>query len=122
MARRFPIGVYAIPEISMVGPPEHELTAACRTRPASRATPRSRAATSSVTGADSSRCSFTARIGVSSPCTVWGPAPGGGLDYFLETVFNYPTLAECYKVAALDASNKMRTGGAPGLARVTSRS
>ena len=33
---------------------------------------------------------------------------GGGLDYFLHTVFNYPTLAECYKVAALDASNKLR--------------
>jgi NAD(P) transhydrogenase len=32
---------------------------------------------------------------------------GGGLDYFLETVFNYPTLAECYKVAALDAHNKL---------------
>ena len=32
------------------------------------------------------------------------PISGGGLDYFLETVFNYPTLAECYKVAALDAS------------------
>ena len=31
-----------------------------------------------------------------------------GLDYFLTTVFNYPTLAECYKVAALDASNKLR--------------
>ena len=29
---------------------------------------------------------------------------GGGIDYFLETVFNYPTLAECYKVAALDAT------------------
>ena len=33
---------------------------------------------------------------------------GGGIDYFLQTVFNYPTLAECYKVAALDASNKLR--------------
>ena len=32
---------------------------------------------------------------------------GGGLDYFLQTVFNYPTLAECYKVAAYDADNKM---------------
>ena len=32
---------------------------------------------------------------------------GGGLSYFLETVFNYPTLAECYKVAALDAYNKL---------------
>ncbi|MCC7134122.1 MAG: hypothetical protein IT352_15800, partial [Gemmatimonadales bacterium] len=25
----------------------------------------------------------------------------------LRTVFNYPTLAECYKVAALNASNKL---------------
>jgi NAD(P) transhydrogenase len=33
---------------------------------------------------------------------------GAGLDYFLNTVFNYPTFAECYKVAALDASNKLR--------------
>jgi NAD(P) transhydrogenase len=32
---------------------------------------------------------------------------GGGLDYFLKTVFNYPTLAECYKVAAFDAYNKL---------------
>ncbi len=32
---------------------------------------------------------------------------GGGLDYFIKTVFNYPTLAECYKVAALDAYNKL---------------
>ena len=33
---------------------------------------------------------------------------GGGLDYFLTTVFNYPTLAECYKVAAYNAANKLR--------------
>ena len=32
----------------------------------------------------------------------------GGLDYLLKTVFNYPTLAECYKVAALDAYNKLQ--------------
>lgn len=32
---------------------------------------------------------------------------GGGLDYFLQTVFNCPTLAECHAVAALDASNKL---------------
>ena len=31
----------------------------------------------------------------------------GGMDYFLNTVFNYPTLAECYKTAALDAQNRM---------------
>jgi NAD(P) transhydrogenase len=34
-------------------------------------------------------------------------ALGGGLDYFLDAIFNYPTLAECYKVAALDAANKL---------------
>ena len=42
-------------------------------------------------------------------CIGSGPAgqrAAGGLDYFLETVFNYPTLAECYKVAALNAANK----------------
>lgn len=34
-------------------------------------------------------------------------AHGGRLDYFIETVFNYPTLAEAYKVAALDAWNRI---------------
>ena len=33
---------------------------------------------------------------------------GGTVDYLVDTVFNYPTLAESYKVAALDAVNKMR--------------
>jgi len=33
---------------------------------------------------------------------------GGGIDYLVDTVFNYPTLAESYKVAALDASNRIR--------------
>lgn len=32
----------------------------------------------------------------------------GGLDYFTSGVFNYPTLTECYKVAALDGMNKIR--------------
>jgi Pyruvate/2-oxoglutarate dehydrogenase complex, dihydrolipoamide dehydrogenase (E3) component, and related enzymes len=30
------------------------------------------------------------------------------VDYFLRAVFNYPTLAECYKLAALNGSNKLR--------------
>jgi NAD(P) transhydrogenase len=33
---------------------------------------------------------------------------GGTIDYLVDAVFNYPTLAESYKVAALDATNKMR--------------
>ena len=31
----------------------------------------------------------------------------GKVDYFVETVFNYPTLAECYKTAALDGINRL---------------
>jgi NAD(P) transhydrogenase len=34
-------------------------------------------------------------------------ALGGTLEYFRDTVFNYPTLAEAYKVAALDGLNKL---------------
>ena len=32
---------------------------------------------------------------------------GGTVDYLVDAVFNYPTLAEAYKVAALDAANKL---------------
>jgi NAD(P) transhydrogenase len=31
----------------------------------------------------------------------------GKIEYFIDTVFNYPTLAECYKVAALDGINRL---------------
>jgi NAD(P) transhydrogenase len=34
---------------------------------------------------------------------------GGTIDFLVDTVFNYPTLSEAYKVAALDATNKLRT-------------
>jgi NAD(P) transhydrogenase len=43
-------------------------------------------------------------------------AHGGKLDYFIDTVFNYPTLAECYKVAALAALNKFSSQSAPACA------
>ena len=33
---------------------------------------------------------------------------GGTLEYFRDTVFNYPTMTECYKVAALDGLNRIR--------------
>jgi NAD(P) transhydrogenase len=32
----------------------------------------------------------------------------GALDFLCSAVFNYPTLAEAYKVAGLDALNRMR--------------
>jgi NAD(P) transhydrogenase len=31
----------------------------------------------------------------------------GKIDYFIENTFNYPTLAECYRVAALNGYNKV---------------
>lgn len=36
----------------------------------------------------------------------------GGLDFFLSNVFNYPTYAECYKVAAYNAYNNLRNNSA----------
>jgi NAD(P) transhydrogenase len=40
---------------------------------------------------------------------------GATVDYLVDAVFNFPTLTEAYKVAALDATNKLRT-----LSRLTS--
>ncbi len=31
----------------------------------------------------------------------------GTVEYFIDTVFNYPTLAECYKAAAFNGLNKL---------------
>lgn len=42
-------------------------------------------------------------------------ACGGTVDYLVDTVLNYPTLSEAYKVAALDATNKIRALDAVGM-------
>ena len=122
MADHFPIGIYAVPEISMVGAPEHELT---RARiPYETGVARYREiARGQIAGDDSGllkllfhretrRLLGVHAIGTGATELIHiGQAVLGlnaGLDYFLNTVFNYPTLAECYKVAALDASNKLR--------------
>jgi NAD(P) transhydrogenase len=34
-------------------------------------------------------------------------ALGGTIEYFRDTVFNYPTFAEAYKVAGLDGLNRL---------------
>jgi NAD(P) transhydrogenase len=121
MAPHFPVGVYAIPEISMVGPTEQELT---RDRvPYETGVARYREiARGQILGDDSGmlkllfhresrRLLGVHAIGTGATELIHiGQAVlglSGGLDYFLQTVFNYPTLAECYKVAALDAANKL---------------
>ncbi len=35
------------------------------------------------------------------------PAPHNTLSYFVETTFNYPTMAEAYRVAALNGLNRL---------------
>jgi NAD(P) transhydrogenase len=122
MGAHFPIGIYAIPEISMVGAPEHELTQ--QKVPYETGVARYREiARGQILGdhdgmlkmlfhREDHRLLGVHCIGTGATELVHiGQAVlglGGGLDYFLRTVFNYPTLAECYKVAALDASNKLR--------------
>lgn len=121
MARHFPVGIYSMPEISMVGAPEHELTE--MKVPYETGVARYREiARGQILGDDSGlfkmlfhrqdrRLLGVHAIGTGATELIHiGQAVlglGGGLDYFLQTVFNYPTLAECYKVAALDASNKL---------------
>ena len=117
----FPIGIYAIPEVSMVGATEEELTrdkipyesGIARYREISRGP---------ILGDDSGmfKMLFHREDGRLLGCHCIGSGAtelihvgqavlglGGGLDYFLKTVFNYPTLAECYKVAAYNAANKL---------------
>jgi NAD(P) transhydrogenase len=121
MAPHFPIGIYAVPEISMVGLTENALTkdkvpyevGIARYREIARG---------QILGDDSGffkmlfhrddrRLLGVHIIGTGATELIHiGQAVlglGAGLDYFLSTVFNYPTLAECYKVAALNAANKL---------------
>ena len=123
MAAHYPVGIYAIPEISMVGAPEHELTASKVPYEVGVARYRE-IARGQLLGDDSGLFKMLFQrgdgrllgvhvIGTGATELVHiGQAVlglGGGIDYFLKTVFNYPTLAECYKVAALNAANKLRT-------------
>ena len=121
MADHFPIGIYAIPEVSMVGAPEHVLTE--KKIPYEIGVARYREiARGQILGDESGLVKLLFHredrrlLGVHAIDTgatelihIGQAVLGlnGGLDYFLNTVFNYPTLAECYKVAALNAFNKL---------------
>ena len=117
-----PIGIYTIPEISFVGRTEDELTEAkvpyevgvSRYRELARGqiigdsygmlkllvSPEDRR----LLGVHVFGTGATELVHIGQ--TVMGC--GGTVDYLVDTVFNFPTLAESYKVAALDAMNKMR--------------
>ncbi|WP_433337895.1 Si-specific NAD(P)(+) transhydrogenase [Spirillospora sp. CA-294931] len=117
-----PIGIYTIPEISFVGRTEDELTESkvpfevgvSRYRELARGqiigdsygmlkllvSPEDRR----LLGVHVFGTGATELVHIGQ--TVMGC--GGTVDYLVNAVFNYPTLAESYKVAALDAMNKMR--------------
>ena len=117
-----PIGIYAIPEISYVGKTEIELTGS--SVPYESGTARYRELARGQIAGDSygmlkllvstedrtllgvhvfgSGATDLVHIGQA----VMGS--GGTVDYLVDAVFNYPTLSEAYKVAALDVTNKIR--------------
>ncbi len=117
-----PIGIYSIPEISFIGRTEDQLTAECipfevgvsRYRELARGqiigdsygvlkllvSPEDR----TLLGVHVFGTGATELVHIGQ--AVMGC--GGTIDYLVDAVFNYPTLAESYKVAALDATNKMR--------------
>jgi NAD(P) transhydrogenase len=118
---RFPYGIYAVPEISMVGKTEEELTEAAVPYEIGKARYKEIARgqiVGDVTGLLKLIFHSQTRelLGVhiigegASELIHIGQAIlafGGKIDYFIDTVFNYPTLAECYKVAAFDGINRL---------------
>jgi NAD(P) transhydrogenase len=117
-----PYGIYSIPEISYVGYNEEELTkqeipyetGLARYREIARGHILGdengllkvlfHRKTSQVLGVHIIGESATELIHIGQAVI----ALKGGLKYLRDAVFNYPTLAECYKVAALDGYNKLR--------------
>ena len=123
MCELLPIGIYTIPEISYVGRTEEELTEAAvpyevgisRYRELARG--QILGDTHGLLKLLVSREDHTILgvhvLGTNATELVHiGQAVmglNGTIDYLVETVFNYPTLAEAYKVAALDARNRLST-------------
>lgn len=119
--RVFPLGIYTVPEISMVGRTEEELTH--DGVPYETGTARyGETACGQILGDNTGRLKILvhaqdhALLGVhiigegATELVHIGQMVmglGGKLDFLVDSVFNYPTLAECYKIAALDAFNRL---------------
>jgi len=117
----YPYGIYTIPEISMVGRTEQELTEASVPCESGVANYRE-IAKGQILGDETGLLKIIFHIETREVLGVHGigdgaselihigqavMALGGTIDYFRDTVFNYPTLAECYKVAAYNGLNKL---------------
>ena len=117
-----PIGIYSIPEISFIGRTEEQLTrdsvpfevGVSRYRELARGQiiGDSYGVLKLLVSLENRRLLGVHVFGTGATELVHiGQAVmgcGGTVDYLVDAVFNYPTLAEAYKVAALDAMNKMR--------------
>jgi NAD(P) transhydrogenase len=117
----YPYGIYTIPEISFTGQTEEQLTEADVPYEVGVAYYRD-TARGQIRGDTSGRLKLIfhretrAVLGVhiigegATELLHIGQAVmilKGTIDYFVETVFNYPTLAECYKQAAFNGINKL---------------
>jgi NAD(P) transhydrogenase len=117
-----PIGIYSLPEISFIGKTEDQLTRECipfevgvsRYRELARGQiiGDSYGVLKLLVSPEDHKLLGVHVFGTGATELVHiGQAVmgcGGTVDYLVDAVFNYPTLAESYKVAALDATNKMR--------------
>src|SRR6476661_2112560 len=117
-----PIGIYSIPEISFVGKTETELTEAMtpyevgiahyRELARGQILGESHGLVKLLVSPDDRKLLGVHAFGAGATEVVHiGQAVmglGGTIDYLVDAVFNYPTFAEAYKVAALDALNKLR--------------
>ncbi|HEX9797515.1 MAG TPA: Si-specific NAD(P)(+) transhydrogenase [Anaerolineales bacterium] len=117
----FPYGVYTIPEISTVGRNEEELTDEAIPYEVGKAQYRE-IARGQIIGDEIGLLKLLFHrenhrlLGIhiigegASELVHIGQSVlsfGGPIDYFINTVFNYPTLAECYKTAAFDGINRL---------------
>ena len=117
----FPYGIYSIPEISTVGRTEEELTDAGIPYEVGKAN-YSEVARGQIIGDSEGLLKLMFDINTRRLLGVHIIGEGaselihigqsvmafeGQVDYFVNAVFNYPTLAESYKIAALDGLNRM---------------
>lgn len=117
----FPYGIYTIPEISMVGKTEHELTE--QRLPYEVGVARyDEVAKGQMAGDDSGMLKLLFDPDSLKLLGVHAIGEGateiihvgqtvlafeGTIEFFRDSVFNYPTFAEAYKVAALNGLNKL---------------
>ncbi len=117
----YPYGIYTIPEISFIGKTEEQLTGEDVPYEVGMAYYRE-TARGQIRGDTTGRLKLIFHrdtrkvLGVhiigegAAELVHIGQAVmalGGTMDYFIDTVFNYPTLAECYKVAAFNGLGRL---------------